>query len=229
MLVGLMGAKGAGKDTAALFLVREHGFVRLAFGDELYRESADAFGVTVDFLGLRDTKEMPLPELALSRCKNSQFVAYALRHVPMGKEQEALDAPRSPRQTLQDWGTWRRESSPTYWVQRVASVIDRAPHGTRFVITDVRQPNEAELVERYNGRMLRIRRNSVDQALAEAQKAGVATALHVTETALSGYPAEDVMNEDGDPDRMNVVLDEVVHQLARAEALALAHAAGLAA
>ena len=112
-VVGLVGLRGSGKDTAAKFLMA-CGWRRIAFADALYLEVANAFNVTVEFLQRRDTKESPLPELALANCQDPLFVECFLAYdknchtqfvqdsVPKA---EQIRQPRSPREILQVWGT----------------------------------------------------------------------------------------------------------------------------
>ena len=199
-VVGLVGLRGSGKDTAAQALL-EKGWRRTAFADALYLEAAAAFGVTVEFLQHRDTKETPLPELALVNCTDMLFVGTF-----MGYEDERLSSagadiprleqltqPRSPREILQVWGTeYRRKLySDDYWRDQVRQVILANPE-VNFVVTDVRFPDEAKLIEEVlGGRLGRIVRPSLpgsdDKAL-----------LHSSEVAMLDYPIERVfINEEG--------------------------------
>lgn len=45
MLIGLCGYKGSGKDTAAAYLVKNHGYERRAFADPLKKHVAALFGI----------------------------------------------------------------------------------------------------------------------------------------------------------------------------------------
>lgn len=154
MLIGLMGGKGHGKDTAAKRLVEKFGFQRRAFADKLYQEVAQAFGVSTDFLGNRDTKESPLPELALSRCADAEFVKVVLK---TETESGALLAPRSPRFIMQRWGTeYRRQHGvDDYWLKVLEPELQSNPEGL-FAITDVRFLNETSFVERHGGLLVRV-------------------------------------------------------------------------
>lgn len=138
-LIGLLGMKGAGKDTAARFLIERLGFVRTSFATSLYDQAAAAYGVSVAFLENRETKEKPLPELALECCRDKDFVDIALQYLTLQTRKAMvpnsapaalqgffwfvgalwarlhigaeLRAPRSPRWVLQLWGTeYRRRS-----------------------------------------------------------------------------------------------------------------------
>lgn len=200
-VVGLVGLRGSGKDTAAQFLV-ENGWKRIAFADALYQEVAEAFGVTVEFLQRRETKETPLPELALVHCKDEVFVgcflayedasrsAFVASAVPVALQ---LTQSRSPREILQVWGTeYRRQMySDEYWRDQVRQHIEAQPH-ENFVITDVRFPDEAKLVENGLGGLLgRVRRPGLGGANDKAL-------LHASEVAMLDYPIErEFINEEG--------------------------------
>lgn len=199
-VVGLVGLRGAGKDTAAQVLL-EQGWRRAAFADALYLEVAAAFGVTVEFLQNRDTKETPLPELALVNCTDMLYVGTFL-----GYEDERLIAaganiprltqltqPRSPREILQVWGTeYRRKLyDDNYWRDQVRQVIQANPD-VNFVVTDVRFPDEAKLIEEtLGGRLGRVVRPSLAGSSDPAL-------LHSSEVAMLEYPIEHVfVNAEG--------------------------------
>lgn len=198
-VVGLLGLRGSGKDTAALALV-EKGWERVAFADALYLEVSAAFGVSVEFLRDRDRKEVPQAELALNRCTDPLFVAVMLEDMglPLREGQwpqieEALRAPRSPREILQKWGTEYRRMhfSDNYWRDQVAALIKASPQ-RNFVVTDVRFPDEARLLEReFEGKLARVVRPGLagqdDPALQ-----------HASEQAMLRYPVPyEFVNEEG--------------------------------
>lgn len=209
-LIGLLGVKGAGKDTAATLLVHRLGFVRIGFADALYREVAEAFGVSIEFLSRRETKESPLPELALERCRNPDFIEVA-------RASGTVLQARSPRWILQVWGTeYRRRSRfgwDSYWLDQVAARIDAHPE-QRFVVTDVRFSNEATFVEQRNGLLLRIRRPVLEDLEAQARAAGDPTALHPSATQLLDRDVgAEAVNEEGDPESLLRGLTRILPEL----------------
>jgi len=205
-IIGLMGAKGAGKDTAAAFLCKELGFVRLAFAQRLYEEVAEAFGVTVAFLGDRtvvqtaqgpvERKELPQAELALRNCSDPAFVACVLEEL---KQQNVdMATPLSPREVMQQWGTEyrRRRGVDSYWLDIVQAQLDAEPE-QNFVITDVRFPNEHSFVLEFEGLLFRIRNLQVE-AREAANRAQNGTSGHSSETALNDAMAHaEIFNEQG--------------------------------
>lgn len=236
-LIGLLGAKGCGKDTLAKLLIAKLGFVRASFADALYREVSTAYAVPVAFLENRDTKEKPLRRLALIRCKDRDFVRVALRtlkglrkdSLKHGLKGKLLDpfltardllAARSPRWTMQLWGTeYRRESEfgkDSYWIDQVEDIIKANPD-VRYVITDVRFVNEAKMVRRYNGALVRVRRPVLEQKEAEARARGVSTALHPSETQMATYPVDfEVVNVEGQPDLLVTNMSRFIPELSEA-------------
>lgn len=223
--IGLLGAKGAGKDTLAAYLIAEHGYERISFAEELYRQAAEAFNITVEVLGHRDTKETALPFLALRHCRDVRFVEVALQtlttsqrlrraclayvstgkmpaHASARRVKTLLNQGRSPRWTMQLWGTeYRRKSKygvDSYWLDIVAATISANPH-KRFVITDVRFINEARFVERLGGLLIRVRRLQLE-AREAADRARNGTAAHPSEVELLNYQGPlEVFNTEGDP------------------------------
>lgn len=206
-LVGFTGLRGSGKDTAALALVAA-GWKRTAFADPLYQETADGYRVPLEFLQNRETKETPLDRLALKNCSDEGFIKSALMTLnirldngnPDESENEdllsewrrAMDAPRSPRQVLQWWGTEYRRATcgDDYWRGRLTKLVTENPN-ENFVVTDVRFPDEANLIKKLGGQVARIVRPN----LAGATDAAL---LHSSEQAMLDYDVEiELINAEG--------------------------------
>lgn len=149
-LVALCGAAGAGKDTVADMLPAR----KLAFADTLYSEVAQAFGVTVEELRCREGKELEVPTFAWWRSDDEGFRDFMAPKKHYG-------CPLSPRQILQWWGDYRRAQDPDYFVNALLDRIEefeRVDIPSRWVITDVRFPNEAAMVRQLGGQIWQIRR-----------------------------------------------------------------------
>lgn len=206
IIVGMMGVKGAGKDTAAAFMCHEKGFLRLAFADKLYQEVADAFGVTVAWLGDRtkvltsagwvEKKELPQPELALRGCSDAAFVHCMLEDYARVCPDIGLDTALSPRVAMQYWGTEyrRKRGVDSYWLDIVAKAM--AENADKdVVITDVRFPNENKFVQANGGRLLRIR-NAEVEARQATERASKGSAAHASEElALTMFAHREIHNE----------------------------------
>ena len=89
------------------------------------------------------------------------------------------------RLLLQAWGTeWRRNlCSPTYWIDQTRAKIEAAPEGAVVVVTDVRFPNEGDLIREMGGTVTRVYRCDVNAAEDE----------HASETAMDDYHCDAVI------------------------------------
>lgn len=130
MIIGLTGKSGAGKDTAAAYLVRHHGFGRIAFADKLKHAAREIFGFNHDQLH-GDQREVVDPywgvtprsvlQLLGTECVRDGFAGTAV-----GKD---------------------------IWVR--AALRDLMP-GQNLVFTDVRFCNEAKRLTDIGGKIVRI-------------------------------------------------------------------------
>lgn len=159
MIVGLCGQAGSGKDAAADFLVKNHGFVKVAFADPLKRICQDVYGFTDQQLwgpsACRNAPDERWPHGA------EEYRKAAYRDFELGKQraQSLLEADHpwqddqivvgylegavnyategwlTPRLALQKLGTeWGRFCSPDTWVRYALNVHDRLQfaHGEAY-------------------------------------------------------------------------------------------------
>lgn len=92
------------------------------------------------------------------------------------------------RRLLQWWGTdFRRAEDPDYWVKRAEEKArSAAAQGLIPVFTDVRFPNEADMIVRNGGLIVRVSaRKSVRR-----KRLGVLPMAHASETAMDDYPVK---------------------------------------
>lgn len=131
MIIGLSGKGGAGKDTFAEFL-KPYGYERIALADPLKSIAKAIFGFTEE------------------QVSN-----------PVSKEEIDERWGKSPRQLLQELGRKMREIHPEVWIRPALQHMGHCVLNSKcsnFVITDVRFPNEAEVVHRLGGFLVRIDR-----------------------------------------------------------------------
>ena len=188
-IIGLTGPACSGKDTIADLLVAHAGFTKLAFADTLRTEVVRAFAIDLSFLTQRETKETPMRCLALSRCLDKGFITRMIVMHTLGGLPLDLDAPRSPRQIMQWWGTdYRRQQRDDYWVSVTHLCISDLLSqriARRIVVTDIRFSDEADLVRRtYGGHIWKIERDGID----------IAQGSHISETTGSAFRPDVVIN-----------------------------------
>jgi len=142
ILIGITGRKRSGKDTIGNYLVNNHGFVRVAFADALKDACQIIFGLTSEQV-YGDLKEI-----------KDKYWDY------------------EPRELLQIVGTdlFRealpnklKKIGPDIWIRSVDRKIKQLMESgyKRFVITDIRFPNELEFIKNNNGISWKVTRKSV--------------------------------------------------------------------
>ncbi len=133
MLIGLCGYAGVGKDEAAKVLIEEYGYKRVAFADAI-RDSLMALNPWIP----RDGEYVRLNDI-----------------VEESGWKKAEDGNEEIRRLAQAMGTevGRNILSHNLWVQIVERKLDK-----RTVVTDTRFPNEARLLRRHGGILVRVER-----------------------------------------------------------------------
>lgn len=140
-IIGLMGGISSGKDTAAAAL-ESIGYQRRAFADRLKEVVAELWNLTDWQVQTQEGKASPVPLL--------------------GPDDRLLTV----RDLLEDTGENLRQVHPNVWVDYVFRSIERQGeiastyHGRppRFVIPDVRYPNEVERIRAHGGVVWRVER-----------------------------------------------------------------------
>jgi hypothetical protein len=197
MSLGLCGVAGAGKDTVADFLVKNHGFVKVAFADPLKRICRDVFAFTDEQLwGSSEFRNQP--DKRYPR-------AFATPFSQEGVGSSGLVEYLTPRYALQQLGTeWGRNCYPNTWAEYALRIYRRLQVGdcyydqksglrsisssamaypkTHVVIPDVRFRSEVDAILRDGGAIWKIERPG----------AGLqgAPSTHTSETEQLSIPTE---------------------------------------
>ena len=141
MIIGFVGLIGAGKDTAADYLVNFHGFRRDSFANTLKDAVANVFGWDRTLLEGR-TKE--------AREWREQVDPWWAQRLNMPK--------LTPRWVLQYWGTevCRHGFHDDIWIASVENKMRKTTDN--IVISDVRFPNEIKAIHNAGGLVIRVKR-----------------------------------------------------------------------
>lgn len=169
MIIGIGHTLRVGKDTAANALVRDLGFKRVAFADTLK-----------DFVLMVDSLVMPSGgSLTVNTSAGRGRIAYMVHS--MGWEQAKDNWPEI-RRILQETGLAARKTfGENCWIEALEYTM--VP-GVNYVIPDVRFENEADWVRDIGGKVIKITRP------------GHYGQGHVSETALSKFEFDDVIEND---------------------------------
>lgn len=178
-LIGFVGYKGSGKDTAAQPLM-EHGFQKTSFAGKLKDLCATVFGWDRQMLEGTDV------ESRLKREETDLWWAEKLRMPGF-----------SPRRAFQTLGTdtIRTHFHENIWVLSVQKQIENA--GGDWVITDCRFPNELQMIKDMGGTIIRVKRGPepewYDYAHITNTKAGIPDCYHQYQEA-AGFMATKYKN-----------------------------------
>lgn len=154
-IVGILGFKGAGKDTAAQALI-DDGYVKYAFADAV----KDVLSAMFDW-----PRHMLIGDTHESREWREQVDPW------WSKE---LNLPNfTPRLAMTLIGTdiIRARFSDNIWISNVERRILNSGHD-KVVITDCRYTNETALVQRFGGKLLRIKKGPEPEFFDTAVRVG---------------------------------------------------------
>ena len=197
-IIGIIGYKGSGKDTAGDFLVRDHGFGRDSFAGSLKDAVAAVFGW--DRLMLEGTT----PESREWRETPDTWWEAKLDWA--NHSGRYLSDHFTPRVAMQLWGTdlLRKHFHNDIWI---LSLQSRIRNQERVVITDCRFPNEFRAIKSAGGQVWRVKRgpepswyDSGFLAACGAQTHRVAMkelGVHESEWAWLNLPFDAVIENDG--------------------------------
>jgi hypothetical protein len=188
-LIGLIGGAGAGKSTAAAHLVKEHGFVELTMAGPLKDLCARFFGwdrSRLDELAYKEEQDPKLPE-GWTRRRVLQFV---------GTE-------------------CFRTIDSNVWAKQVLRTMDEVwdsdeKMDTPIVISDVRFPNEVELIRANGGIVVRVERDDPDFEST--------TPAHASEDAINHVIPDYVIRAEFGVDRVQQATERMMRRLLHADA-----------
>jgi len=134
VIIALGHRKQQGKDTVADILVRDHNWQKIGFADALYDMCYELF-------------------------KRDGFKQKAFYDQNPAAKEEKLANGHTPRFLLLHFGKVLREIDPEYWVRRVETRILTSGRGANWVITDLRNFNEVDMIKwRVGGHLVRVDR-----------------------------------------------------------------------
>lgn len=186
-IIALAGKKQSGKDTVfstARDICAERS-LRVSSMESLQRVGRVAFGDLV-------------------KHEVSEITGFRVDHIEEHKEDF--------RTLLQVWGSDFRRSlcGELYWLKKMRGIIEASRgHYDILFVTDVRFPNEADLIKELGGKMIRVVRR-VD--VYDTYPNGIDD--HASETALDDYPDYDyVLDNDKSRDKLKDAVEKMLHTL----------------
>jgi hypothetical protein len=203
MIIGICGLIGAGKDTAADYLVGFHGFRRDSFASTLKDAVSAVFGWD------RELIEGRTPEARAWREQIDPWWS------------DRLGMPNlTPRWILQYWGTdvIRNHFHDDIWIAALESRLARRTDHT--VISDVRFPNEVKAIKAQGGKIIWIQRGATPHWYEVASRANGGdtkarewldtNGIHASEYSWAGTEFDQVVVNNESIDRLYSQLKNLV-------------------
>lgn len=176
-IIGLSGYARSGKDTVADILVKDHGFTRVSFAQPM-RDALYALNPIVNIYG--DSLQYVIDQYGWDDYK--RFEEF-----------------NGIRELMQRLGTEvaRKQWGENFWVDQAEGImLNLLNEGKKVVFTDVRFPNEAEMIDEYvNGQVWRIRRPGVFPAND-----------HASEVSMDDYEFDRFIDNNGTIDELTWVV-----------------------
>lgn len=137
----------------------------------------------------------------------SEITGFRVDHIEEHKEDF--------RALLQVWGSdFRRKlCGDTYWLKKMETIIEASrEHYDVLFVTDVRFPNEADLIKELGGKLIRVTRRVEVYDTYPFHQTGIDD--HASETALDSYPDYDyVLDNDKSRDILKDAVSKMLHTL----------------
>lgn len=207
MIIGISGVAGAGKDTSADFLVKNHGFAKVALADKVKRLAMSTFHFTIDQLWGSKKNDIDLryprddhefDSEGKCQCCGWELPGDSnLNHLPEYKQ-----CYLTPRFALQRLGTeWGRTCYWNIWIDEALKIanqlllggyaytkhlgvveapVSESPKGVVF--SDIRFRNEVWQLKEKGHKLIRLTRSTTIPG---------ALAGHISETEMSTIPDSD--------------------------------------
>jgi len=141
MIIGLSGKIGTGKSYLANYFLEAHPeYTKLSFGDALKKECSEIYNYPLEWNYSEEGKGRVIA------CVNHHLNKHIINGMTV-------------REILQWHGTEiRRAEDSDYWVKKMDKIIKPFCPGVLpdVIIDDIRFLNEADLVKKYNGLLIRI-------------------------------------------------------------------------
>ena len=205
MIIGICGLIGAGKDTAADYLVGFHGFRRDSFASTLKDAVSAVFGWD------RELLEGRTPEARAWREQVDTWWA------------DRLNMPTlTPRWILQYWGTdvIREHFHDDIWIAALESRLARRTDHT--VISDVRFPNEVKAIKAQGGKIIWIQRGATPHWYDIASRANAGdnkarewlglNGIHASEYSWAGTEFDQIVVNNDSIDNLYSQLKSLVQE-----------------
>jgi dephospho-CoA kinase len=176
-VVGVSGYAQSGKDTVGEYLVEKHGYERIAFADKVREATVELIeSVYFEEYGMVDLKD----------------IFYGNAYEDLKKRPEVRN------ELVRVAETMRSILGPSIWAEPVIQEIRKRPY-KRFVVTDVRKPEEANLLHHY-----------FHTTIIGVSRPGIGPAEEVEAKSILGVPVDFALVNNGDIKKLHKAIDDLM-------------------
>lgn len=169
-VIAFTGLPGVGKATAARMLADHCAYVPIAFAEPARSEISALWDLDAHVLSHRPTLALPMPALAVGRCRDPAYIAWS-HAAGLG-----MHEPRSPRWVVQQWSSYRRRYRPSHFAGLVAQRITHHLGMNRrcFAVSDLQDPVDARVLRGLGVKLGIVRVHSGREAASDAARSPLA-------------------------------------------------------
>lgn len=187
MILGISGKAMAGKDTFGGMLA-----------ESLYKKTGNVYTLMAFAKSLKEKVQKDF-DLSWDQLWGDQKEIEDKRYKKWYHDRDGFKH-WTPREILQEYGTFFRSIDGDFWVKELFRTIDEKEY-KNVIITDVRFPNEMEIVSERGGLNLVVLRDSAGSKI---------NAEHISETALDNYSADIKIDNNGSLEALRKIADDTV-------------------
>ena len=148
MIILLSGLAGMEEDAFADYLVKEHGYVKLSFADQLRENLSDTFNIDIKYFYDRKLKDVKF-DVEEIRSSIKLFIDFAfylnVEKQPSDMLRNFVIFGKTPRDLLIDYSKHKRNLDESYFVDIVLNKIKNGFQNKNIVITDCMFKNEKKI------------------------------------------------------------------------------------
>ncbi len=191
VLVGLMGIKGSGKSTGALYLIEKYGFVEKSFAEPLKKACKELFLLNDMQLGTQEQKETP--DARWFGCTPRTMLQYVGTEL-LRDQLEKIMPGLGKNIFIHNFKLW------------YDAEIKKNPN-LCIVISDVRFQNEIDMIQNLGGTVIKINRPSVQT-----------NDMHQSEIELKNITTYNLLIENTDTiEKLHINLDYHITEILNAQ------------
>ena len=221
MIIGIMGRAGSGKDLVGSMIQYLDASILYKGADSYIEDLLNrGFSPNKDYDGVSNWSirkfAEPLKQIIciITGCSREQLEDPVFKNTPLGDDWITSGKKLTPRDLLQIIGTdfIKNELNTNVWV---SALLNKYKSYYKWIITDVRFPNEVRAIKEHGGVIIKVERpcstcGEYDNTICSN---GYHSIQHESETALDSYTPDYVIKNEGSIEALLTTVGETIKHL----------------